>query len=96
MLQLTKAGVINVVELSIAAQAGLSHAGNAASAAELDRARAEIALLGDRLARAQCEADSCRQQMREAQVLLCWCNNRALPLEHCRAWLGSLQLIPKQ
>ena len=39
-----------------------------ASGAELQRARGEVAVLGDRLARAQAEADACRRQLRDAEA----------------------------
>lgn len=52
-------------------QASLRHVGQGASGAELQRCRGEVAVLCDRLARAQAQADASRRQLRDAEARLC-------------------------
>jgi hypothetical protein len=49
-------------------QASLRHVEQGASGVEVQRCRGEVAVLGDRLARAQAEAEACRRQLQDAEA----------------------------
>ena len=61
-----------------------------ASGAELQRARGEVAVLGDRLARAQAEADACRRQLRDAEA------GRPPLLLSCTLYTGVYDALPSR